>query len=247
MKNGDGVLCPSPLRLRCLALLLDLACQHRVVLVVHDKNRGSERGSGRAGEFNLDNRVGDFGRVGVVGDKERDVHAETEIDGKHYSVCYLRNADCMGDFRIAVNFIPNSLCFSEDDTFEYLQKCRQSNNTRPIFLYGTLDCMDEAKIPSFLEELATLNRQVFISACQKIQHEMIQNENINLPSMGVPYNECQTVVLCPVCGNKTLDCHAICPHCNWQNDGLPEDQYSAANGSTLAEYRTEYLKRKENE
>lgn len=175
------------------------------------------------------------------------VHAETEIDGKHYSVCYLRNADCMGDFRIAVNFIPNSLCFSEDDTFEYLQKCRQSNNTRPIFLYGTLDCMDEAKIPSFLEELATLNRQVFISACQKIQHEMIQNENINLPSMGVPYNECQTVVLCPVCGNKTLDCHAICPHCNWQNDGLPEDQYSAANGSTLAEYRTEYLKRKENE
>ena len=47
---------------------------------------------------------------------------------------------------------------------------------------------------------------------------------------------------CPVCGNKTYDNYYICPHCGWEYDGLPEDQYSAANGAALKEYRENYLK-----
>ena len=169
------------------------------------------------------------------------IHAETEMNGKCYSVCYLRNADFMGDCRLAVNFAPNSIRFSEDDTQEYLQLCRQADQTRPLFLYGVLDRMDEAEIPAYLEKLASLNRQVFISACQTVTHETLQSKNTNLP----PYDTCHSVILCPVCGNKTLDCHAICPECDWQHDGFPEDHYSAANGATLADYRKAYQKRKD--
>lgn len=71
------------------------------------------------------------------------------------------------------------------------------------------------------------------------------SRNIKLPPVGEPFDECHTVIFCPVCGNKTLDCHAICPECNWQHDGFPEDHYSAANGATLADYRKAYQKRKD--
>ena len=39
------------------------------------------------------------------------INSNIEIDDKNYSVCYIRNADFMGDNRIAANFTPNSLDF----------------------------------------------------------------------------------------------------------------------------------------
>ena len=42
------------------------------------------------------------------------IHSDIEMDGKNYNVCYIRNADFMGDNRIAANFVPNSFKFSED-------------------------------------------------------------------------------------------------------------------------------------
>ncbi|MCI6971886.1 MAG: hypothetical protein MR916_05340 [Eubacterium sp.] len=51
------------------------------------------------------------------------IHSDIEMDGKNYQVCYIRNADFMGDNRIAANFVPNSLDFSTDDTIEFMKKC----------------------------------------------------------------------------------------------------------------------------
>ena len=42
------------------------------------------------------------------------IHSDIEMDGKNYNVCYIRNADFMGDNRIAANFVPNSLDFSRN-------------------------------------------------------------------------------------------------------------------------------------
>lgn len=51
------------------------------------------------------------------------------------------------------------------------------------------------------------------------------------------------IVTCPVCGNETLDMHWICEHCGWEYDNTrSEDEYSAANSSTIKEYREKYLK-----
>ena len=53
------------------------------------------------------------------------LHSDIEMDGKNYNVCYIRNADFMGDNRMAVNFKPRSIDFSHDDTEEYLCKLAQ--------------------------------------------------------------------------------------------------------------------------
>ncbi len=55
------------------------------------------------------------------------IHADIELDGKNYSVCYIRNADFIGDNRIAANFRPNSLEFSIDDTHEFSNKINECN------------------------------------------------------------------------------------------------------------------------
>ena len=62
-----------------------------------------------------------------------------------------------------------------------------------------------------------------------------------MPPIGTAVDEIYTVILCPVCGNPTLDNRYVCPTCLWEYDGLPEDHYSAANGATLLEYRRAYL------
>ena len=63
-----------------------------------------------------------------------------------------------------------------------------------------------------------------------------------LPPVGTAYDEIHTVILCPVCNEKTLDHYGICTHCGWEYDGFPEDHYSAANGATLREYREMFRK-----
>lgn len=103
------------------------------------------------------------------------INADIEMDGKSYAVCYIRNADFMGDNRIAANFVPGSLDYSKDDTVEFLEKCKARNNdlsnilcgsvadlsredNRPVFIYNA-DKMTSAG----LESLASSGRQVFIA------------------------------------------------------------------------------------
>lgn len=51
-----------------------------------------------------------------------------------------------------------------------------------------------------------------------------------------------SVITCPVCGKETLNNHYICPHCEWEYDGITdEDTYSPANTTTIREYK-EFLK-----
>ena len=104
------------------------------------------------------------------------IHSDVEMDGKDYNVCYIRNADFMGDNRIAANFVPNSFDFSMDDTEEFIDKCNARNkdknnaiynykvcsiaqDDRPFFVY----CTDADNITHVLEFFSTLNRQVFIA------------------------------------------------------------------------------------
>ena len=69
------------------------------------------------------------------------IHSDIEIDGKNYNVCYIRNADFIGDNRIAANFIPNSFDFSKDDTEEFIEKCRllMGKQIDGVIIHGSLD------------------------------------------------------------------------------------------------------------
>ena len=104
------------------------------------------------------------------------IHSDIEIDGKNYNVCYIRNADFMGDNRIAANFVPNSFEFSEEDTCEFLEKCKARNKDlnnvvynykifsiaegdRPLFVY----CEDADDVAQVLERLDSLVKQIFVA------------------------------------------------------------------------------------
>ena len=125
-------------------------------------------------------------------------HADVEMDGKNYAVCYIRNADFMGDNRLAVNFEPNSIHFSDDDTREFAEKCNKRgvntsnvlfknadimpcDDDRPIFIYDYFDRLDEAiDITPILDRLASLGRQVFVAVCAgypEIKHEKTEIVN----------------------------------------------------------------------
>ena len=58
------------------------------------------------------------------------------------------------------------------------------------------------------------------------------------------FPETYRYTVCPVCSEKTLDNHWICPQCGWEHDGAGENEYSACNGATLAEYRGQYKEKK---
>ena len=142
--------------------------------------------------------IGDYGAQNDpdrVDDGRFVIHADIEMDNKSYNLCYIRNADFMGDNRLAVNFKPNSFHFSEDDTREFVDKCNKCDvNTsnvlfknaditpcdddRPIFIYDYFDRLDEAiDITPVLDKLSSLDRQVFISVCPsypEIKHEKVQ-------------------------------------------------------------------------
>ena len=104
------------------------------------------------------------------------VHSDIEMDDKNYNICYIRNAEFVGDNRIAINFVPHSLDFSREDTKEFIDKCnarnKDTNNVicnykvfsiteddRPLFVY----CEDAEDITHVIEFVSTLNRQVFIA------------------------------------------------------------------------------------
>lgn len=50
------------------------------------------------------------------------------------------------------------------------------------------------------------------------------------------------IVICPVCGNETLDSYWICQHCGWEyDDTTDENIYSSCNKATIAEYKSSLL------
>ena len=126
--------------------------------------------------------IGDYGAKNDpdrVDDGRFVIHADIEIDDKNYNVCYIRNADFMGDNRLAVNFEANSIRFSEDDTREFVDKCNEDDHS-PIFIYDYFDRLDEAKdITHILDKLSAFRGQVFISVCdnypvEKMKHDKVQ-------------------------------------------------------------------------
>ena len=106
------------------------------------------------------------------------IHSDIEMDGKGYQVCYIRNADFIGDNRIAANFAPSSLEYSVDDTVEFIEKCDQRNRNaaniienlsqeitteeddRPVFIYVN---ENEAVPFTLVDTLASNGRQVFVA------------------------------------------------------------------------------------
>ena len=158
---------------------------------------------GRYSELVLDlmrELIGDFGAQNDpdrVDDGRFVLHADIEMDSKNYNICYIRNADFMGDNRLAVNFEPNSIRFSEDDTHEFVNKCNARDvdnhnvliktadvascaDDRPIFIYDYFDRLDEAiDIMPILDRLSYLGRQIFVAVCpnypvEKLKHDAVQ-------------------------------------------------------------------------
>ena len=143
--------------------------------------------------------IGDYGAENDpdrVDDGRFAINADIEMDGKSYAVCYIRNADFMGDNRIAANFVPGSFEFSEDDTVEFLGKCKARNNDlsnilcgsvadlsreddRPIFIYNA-DKMTSAG----LESLASSGRQVFIACSSSVLDIERESSQICLADIG---------------------------------------------------------------
>ena len=123
------------------------------------------------------------------------IHSEIEMDGKNYNVCYIRNADFMGDNRITANFVPNRFEYSKDDTLEFLEKCKMRNkdlnnvvynykifsiteDERPLFVY----CEDTDDISQILDFLASLGRQAFVAVDSK--DFATNNKNIQIVFVG---------------------------------------------------------------
>lgn len=148
--------------------------------------------------------IGDCMPHTVLYDEDRHyvLHADVEIGGKAYRVCYIHNAEG-GENRIAVNHIEYSLVFSREDTAEYVQLCNRLNkssvnvligtaaaevaeDTRPIFIYDYFDRLDEAvDITPMLDALVALDRQVFVAVCGRyrpIEHPDVQICTIDLVS-----------------------------------------------------------------
>lgn len=92
------------------------------------------------------------------------IHADVEMDGKNYALCYLRNADFVGDCRIAANFESNSKKFSVDDTEEYLRKISERNNDYSNVFDGAAQKMDDKLMSESDRILAAFEK--FIVQCE---------------------------------------------------------------------------------
>jgi hypothetical protein len=110
------------------------------------------------------------------------IHTDIDMDGKNYSACYIRRADFLGDNRIAVNFKPNSIEYSEDDTIEFTKKCKEINaEKRPIFIYPS-ELGEKNNVTAFIEALSGGDKQVFLAIPEEfseIIHDNITNVFVN--------------------------------------------------------------------
>ena len=142
--------------------------------------------------------IGDFGAENdpdCFDDGHFVIHSDIEMDEKNYQVCYIRNADFIGDNRIAANFVPNSLEFSEDDTIEFMQKCsergkdtsniiydftqktnvNEEDDDRPVFVY-VKDKTNEFSLNALIDVLASSGRQVFVA--ESLDYAKINSHNV---------------------------------------------------------------------
>ena len=110
------------------------------------------------------------------------IHADVDIDGKKFSACYIRGADFPHDNRIAVNFKPDSIEYSEDDTMEFLKKRKEINsNDRPLFIYPSA-LGEKNNVTAFIQALSGADRQVFLAIPEEfpeINCENITNVFVN--------------------------------------------------------------------
>lgn len=167
---------------------------------------------GRYSDLVLDLMRELIGDRGVKNDPDRIddgrfvICADIESDEKNYSVCYIRNADFIGDNRIAVNFEPSSINFSLDDSAEFIQKCNELDvnganclidhvcdfdaadkiDERPLFIYGYFDKLDKAiDITPIIDKLASLGRQVFVAVCANYPPEKIIHSDAEIAYVDV--------------------------------------------------------------
>lgn len=173
-----------------------------------------------------------------------------------------RNKDG-GNVLDAHTTLNNDLYLSESDSLmhlidEFVLKNRQSDDDRPLFIYGIFERLDNAAdVSSLLHKLNSLNRQIFIAAedaelPKKLIYPFVCTIYASTSSkapwqqlnVGDTYDGFYTVIRCPVCGNKTLDNYWICPHCAWEYDTHSENEYSSCNQTTLNKYREQYGKDK---
>lgn len=69
------------------------------------------------------------GACACLGDGQRVIHADVEMDGRTYDVCYIRNADAPGEGRVAVGFKAGSTEYSSDATVDFLRRCAARNQS----------------------------------------------------------------------------------------------------------------------
>ncbi|MBO5714903.1 MAG: hypothetical protein J6S23_00730 [Clostridia bacterium] len=145
--------------------------------------------------------IGDFGSPNdpdQIDNGQFVLHADMEIDDKNYNICYIRNADFMGDKRLGVNFESNNISFSMYDTQEFINKCNKLDmgktniliktadvipcvDKRPIFIYDFFDRLDESvDISPIIDKLTSLDRQVFIAVCANYPCKMTNNNKIQI-------------------------------------------------------------------
>ncbi len=126
------------------------------------------------------------------------IHSDIDFDSKCFSVCYIRNADFLGDRRLAVNFSDKATTFSVDDTRLFIEKCNslavdnsnvlrktasieKSLDIRPIFIYDYFDRLDEATpISQTITHLASLGRQVFVAVCKGYPTDRLWGKNVQI-------------------------------------------------------------------
>ena len=110
------------------------------------------------------------------------IHTDVDIDGKNYAACYIRGADSPHDNRIAVNFKPGSIEYSEDDTMEFLEKRKKINSDdRPVFIYPST-IGEKNNVTAFIKALSGADRQVFLAIPEEfseINHDNIMNVFVN--------------------------------------------------------------------
>lgn len=145
--------------------------------------------------------IGDFGareNPDRIDDGVFVISADVAMDEKKYNACYIRNADYIGDNRLAVNFKPNSMEFSTDDTEEFVEKCnaldtddsnilygsadvKPCDDTRPIFIYDYFDRLDEATdLDPILNMLVASGRQVFVAVCRNYPIEKLTRSDVKV-------------------------------------------------------------------
>lgn len=126
------------------------------------------------------------------------LHADIEDGSKNYQVCYIRNAEEVGDNRIGVNFTNGGTNFSKADTYEFLDKREDwamdtSNmligtadptsvtSKSPIFIYDYFDRLDLGIDTSpLLDRLLGTGRQVFIAVCKSYPDEKIKHDGVQV-------------------------------------------------------------------